>query len=69
MKLTTKGRFAVTAMVDLALNPWDVAPSQILVPEAGGRCVTLPPRHGKVGVVFGSPPLVEQLLEMLEVAG
>jgi myo-inositol-1(or 4)-monophosphatase len=59
----------VGAMVDLALNPWDAAPAQILVPEAGGRCVTLPARHGKLGVVFGSPPLVDQLLAMLEVAG
>jgi fructose-1,6-bisphosphatase/inositol monophosphatase family enzyme len=53
-------------MVDLALNVWDVAPAQILVPEAGGRCVTLPQTHGKFGVVFGSPALVDQLLAMLE---
>jgi histidinol phosphatase-like enzyme (inositol monophosphatase family) len=56
----------VGAMVDLALNVWDVAPAQILVPEAGGRCVTLPQTHGKFGVVFGSPALVDQLLAMLE---
>jgi histidinol phosphatase-like enzyme (inositol monophosphatase family) len=56
----------VGAMVDLALNVWDLAPAQVLVPEAGGRCVTLPSVHGKLGAVFGSPALVEQLLELLE---
>jgi histidinol phosphatase-like enzyme (inositol monophosphatase family) len=51
----------VGAMVDLWLNPWDVAATQVLVPEAGGRCVTLRDRDGKIGLVFGSPALVEQL--------
>jgi myo-inositol-1(or 4)-monophosphatase len=56
----------VGAMVDLSLNLWDAAATQILVPEAGGRCVALPPRGGKLGLVFGSPPLVEQLLDWIE---
>lgn len=55
---------AVDAMVDLSLNPWDAAPTQVLVEEAGGRCVTF--RREKadypLGLVFGSPALVEQLL-------
>jgi histidinol phosphatase-like enzyme (inositol monophosphatase family) len=52
----------VDAMVDLDLNPWDAAASQILVPEAGGRCVTLEyPALGKLGLVLGAPALVEQL--------
>jgi histidinol-phosphatase len=51
----------VGAMVDLWLNPWDAAATQVLVPEAGGRCVTLHDRHGKIGLVFGSPALVERL--------
>jgi histidinol phosphatase-like enzyme (inositol monophosphatase family) len=55
----------VGAMVDLGLSPWDVAASQVLVPEAGGRCVTLPERRGKIGLVLGSPPLVAALLEFL----
>jgi fructose-1,6-bisphosphatase/inositol monophosphatase family enzyme len=58
----------VDAMVDLHLNAWDAAPTQVLVPEAGGRCVTLPERNGKIGLVFGSPALVEQLVEMFESA-
>jgi histidinol-phosphatase len=56
----------VAAMVDLHLNPWDAAPTQLLVPEAGGRCVTLPARDGKLGVIFGSPPLVELLAGWFE---
>ncbi len=56
----------VGAMVDLLLNPWDAAPTQVLVPEAGGRCVTLTGPGGKLGLVFGSPALVEQLAAWLE---
>jgi len=52
----------VDAMVDLHLNPWDAAATQVLVPEAGGRCVTLHyPDVGKLGLVFGAPALVDQL--------
>ena len=32
---------SMDAMVDVGLNPWDAAATQALVPEAGGRCVTL----------------------------
>ena len=55
---------AVDAMVDLSLNPWDAAPTQVLVEEAGGRCVTLRRERADypLGLVFGSPALVEQLL-------
>jgi myo-inositol-1(or 4)-monophosphatase len=57
----------VGAMVDVNLNPWDAAATQALVPEAGGRCETLAPGAGGkgIGLVFGSPALVEQLLELL----
>jgi histidinol-phosphatase len=56
----------VGAMVDLDLSPWDAAPAQILVPEAGGRCVSLPRRRGKLGLILGSPALVEQLEDFFE---
>ena len=52
----------VGAMVDLDLNVWDAAATRLLVPEAGGRCETLPEVGGKLGLVLGSPALVEQLL-------
>jgi myo-inositol-1(or 4)-monophosphatase len=57
----------VDAMVDLQLNPWDVAATRILVPEAGGRCVLLDgPADGKLGLVLGSPALVETLAGFLD---
>jgi len=53
---------SVDAMVDLHLNSWDAAATRILVPEAGGRCITLDdPEPGKLGLVFGSAPLVDEL--------
>jgi len=52
----------VAAMVDLSLNLWDAAPSLVLVPEAGGRIVTLPEKDGKIGVIFGGAAIVERLL-------
>ncbi len=55
----------VDAMVDVDLNPWDVAATRALVPEAGGRCLSFQ-AGGKLGLVFGSPPLVERLAELLE---
>jgi histidinol-phosphatase len=55
----------VDAMVDLSLNVWDAAATQILVSEAGGRCLTRTGPKGKLGLVFGSPPLVEQLADFL----
>jgi myo-inositol-1(or 4)-monophosphatase len=51
----------VDAMIDLDLNPWDAAATQILVTEAGGRCVTRQGPSGKLGLILGSPALVEQL--------
>jgi myo-inositol-1(or 4)-monophosphatase len=57
----------VAAMVDPGIHSWDAAPAQILVPEAGGRCVTLDrQREGRgIGLVFGSPALVERLVDYL----
>jgi len=57
---------AVDAMVDLMLNPWDAAPAELLVSEAGGRCVRLPEKRGKLGLVFGAPALVERLVDFFE---
>ncbi len=57
---------AVEAMVDFDLNPWDAAATQCLVPAAGGRCVTRSQPNGKLGLIFGSPPIVDQLVALLE---
>lgn len=55
----------VDAMVDVSLNAWDAAATQVLVPEAGGACDTRQDAHGKLALVFGSPPLVEKLTDYL----
>ena len=58
---------AVDAMVDTGLNAWDAAATQCLVVEAGGRCETIDRTdQGRgLGLVFGSPPLVDHLAGML----
>jgi len=58
----------VDAMVDLDLNPWDLAPTRVLVREAGGACRSVPQEGGKSGIVFGSPALVEELARWLDEA-
>lgn len=58
----------VGAMVDLQVNLWDVAPTQALIGEAGGRCVTWEVNGGKLGIVFGAPALIDPLLAYLESA-
>jgi len=57
----------VAAMLDVNLNPWDAAATQALVPEAGGRCVTFGPGPGGkgIGLAFGSPAIVERLLDVV----
>jgi len=55
----------VDAMIDLDLNPWDAAATQLLVPEAGGACITHRQPNDKCSLVFGSPALVEQLDPLL----
>ena len=55
----------IDAMVDFSLNAWDAAATQILVPEAGGTCITRQGADGKLGLIFGSPRLVDQLTDFL----
>ena len=54
---------AVDAMVDMDLNPWDAAATQILIQEAGGSCVTRERPGDKLDLIFGSPALVEELTD------
>ena len=53
---------SVAAMLDPALNPWDVMASQVLIEEGGGRLILRPSAEvGKVDALFGSPELVKFL--------
>jgi histidinol-phosphatase len=57
------------AMIDFDLNVWDAAATQVLIEEAGGRYVRLPPdaeRPAKYNLVFGKPRVVQWLLEQLD---
>ena len=56
----------VDVMVDCDLSPWDAAATQLLVPEAGGVCHTTVQPNGKLRLVFGSAPLCEQLLTLID---
>ena len=57
---------AADAMVDLDLNLWDAAPTLLLAREAGGDCHVFTQPNGKLGLIFGSPALVEQLVGFLD---
>jgi len=60
---------AVDVMADFDLKAWDAAATRVLVHEAGGACHVIPgppEREGTLGLVLGSPPLCDALLEMLE---
>jgi histidinol phosphatase-like enzyme (inositol monophosphatase family) len=59
----------IAGMVDVWCNVWDLAPTQVLIPEAGGRCQALDHGNDKVGVIFGNPALVDQLTGWWDEAG
>ena len=67
---------AVGAMVDFDLRIWDVAATESLVAEAGGKFVCVRQREGKdsspVGtrydVIFGKPRVVDWILQRLKLA-
>jgi len=58
----------VDAVVEFTLNRWDIAATEVLVEEAGGRFFTRPSRTtpGKFDTVFGSPHAAQQLVELLD---
>jgi histidinol-phosphatase len=61
-------RGSVDAVVEFTLNRWDIAATEVLVEEAGGRFFTRPSRTtpGKYDTVFGSPQAAEQIIELLD---
>jgi fructose-1,6-bisphosphatase/inositol monophosphatase family enzyme len=58
----------VDAVVEFSLNRWDIAATEVLVEEAGGRFFTRPSRTtpGKFDAAFGSPYATEQIVELLD---
>jgi histidinol-phosphatase len=63
-------RGAVDAVVEFSLNRWDIAASEVLIEEAGGRFFTRPSKTvpGKYDVVFGSPHAAEEVVRLLDFA-
>jgi len=61
-------RGSVDVVVEFTLNRWDIAATEVLVEEAGGRFFTRPSRTtpGKYDTVFGSPFAAEQVVNLLD---
>jgi histidinol-phosphatase len=61
-------RGAFDAVVEFSLNRWDIAATEVIVEEAGGRFYTRPSKtvQGKYDVVFGSPAAADQIIELLD---
>ena len=61
-------RGAVDAVIEFSLNRWDVAATEVIVEEAGGRFFTRPSRTtpGKVDTVLGSPYAAEEIVRLLD---
>jgi len=61
---------AADAMVDMHNHVWDLAPSQVLAEEAGGRYTILrqlsTPEGPLLSAVFGRPQAVERLVALLQ---
>ncbi|MFZ2507432.1 MAG: inositol monophosphatase family protein [Steroidobacteraceae bacterium] len=58
---------ALGAMMDPALNPWDILPTHALIEEAGGMILTWPSQvPGKVDSLFGNRALVQHLAHLHE---
>ena len=58
------------AMLDPALNPWDILATQVLVEEAKGKILLSPSSvPGKVDALFGNPQVVEHLARELSFKG
>jgi fructose-1,6-bisphosphatase/inositol monophosphatase family enzyme len=59
---------AADAMVDMHNQVWDLAPSQVLIEEAGGRYVVVrdfPAAEGRIlSAVFGRPAVVDRLVAL-----
>ncbi|HTL49723.1 MAG TPA: inositol monophosphatase family protein [Steroidobacteraceae bacterium] len=56
----------VGAMIDPALNPWDIRPTEALIEAAGGTAILAPSRvAGKIDALFGNRGLVADLDRVL----
>ena len=61
-------RGAVDVVIEFSLNRWDMAATEVLVEEAGGRCLIRPSRTtpAKYDIICGSPHAVEEVASLLD---
>jgi histidinol-phosphatase len=60
-------RGAVDALVELGLNRWDIAATEVIVEEAGGACRIRPSQYGpgKYDVVLGNVRAVDEVARII----
>lgn len=60
-------RGAFDAVVEFALNRWDIAPTEVIVEEGGGECIIRPSRvtPGKFDAAFGNAHTLEQVVRLI----
>jgi histidinol-phosphatase len=60
-------RGALDAVVEFALNRWDIAPTEVIIEEGGGTCVIRPSRitPGKFDAAFGNSQAVGQVVKLI----
>jgi histidinol-phosphatase len=60
-------RGSVDVLVEFGLRRWDIAASEVLIEEAGGRCTIRPSKNlkGKYDLLIGSPEALEEAAALL----
>ncbi len=59
-------RGVIDVVVEPMLNTWDIRATQVLIEEAGGKQITRPSTYpDALDAIFGSPPLVDQLDDVI----
>jgi fructose-1,6-bisphosphatase/inositol monophosphatase family enzyme len=60
-------RGAIDVLVELGLNRWDIAATEVIVGEAGGACRIRPSHYGpgKYDVVLGNVRAVDEIAELI----
>jgi histidinol-phosphatase len=63
--MTARG--AIDAVIEFSLNRWDIAATEVIIEEAGGRCITRTSRTipHKVDTIFGNARLVDDLARLV----
>jgi histidinol-phosphatase len=63
--MTARG--SIDAVVEFSLNRWDIAATEVIIEEAGGRCLTRTSRTipHKFDTVFGNARLVDEITRLL----